>query len=384
MKLGVIGYGSRIRDVLEEIRGVDDRCVVRAIADIRHTEIRNNWQERGGEMPRFYETTEQMLEKERLDGILVGTRCSLHTEIALKVLPTGLPLFLEKPVATSIEDLQRLKLAYEKHPSPVLVSFPLRTSPMIRLVKEIIDSGKIGTVEHVQAVNNVTYGGVYFHNWYRDERETGGLFLQKATHDFDYINYLLGQKPVAVCAIVSKQVFRGDKPAGLKCVDCAERESCEESTVSSSNRNRTPKEWEYCCFAEDTGNEDSGSAIVKYESGMHVSYSQNFFVRRRAATRGARLIGYKGTLEFDFYTDTVKVYMHHTPRVDTYALDPDQAHFGGDAVLAQNFIEMMKGIGKPLSTLESGLLSALICLKARESAQSSTFQEIVWDKQYSR
>ncbi|GGD52823.1 Gfo/Idh/MocA family protein [Paenibacillus nasutitermitis] len=378
MKLGVIGYGSRIRDVLEELRGVDDRCFVGAIADVRHAEIRNNWHERGGDVPRFYKTTEQMLQKERLDGILIGTRCSLHTDIALRVLPTGLPLFLEKPVATSIEDLQRLKLAYERHPSPVLVSFPLRTSPMIRLVKEIIDSGKIGTVEHVQAVNNVTYGGVYFHNWYRDERETGGLFLQKATHDFDYINHLTGQKPVAVCAMVSKQVFKGDKPAGLKCADCAERESCEESTASSNNRNRTPKEWEYCCFAEDTGNEDSGSAIVKYESGMHVSYSQNFFVRRKAATRGARLVGYKGTLEFDFYTDTVKVYMHHTPRVDTYALDPDQAHFGGDVVLAQNFIEMMNGTGKPLSTLDSGLLSALMCLKARESAHTSTFQQIVW------
>lgn len=45
------------------------------------------------------DTPEEMLERERLDGILIGTRCSLHTEMALKVTPTGIPLFLEKPVA---------------------------------------------------------------------------------------------------------------------------------------------------------------------------------------------------------------------------------------------------------------------------------------------
>ncbi|MEK0313207.1 Gfo/Idh/MocA family oxidoreductase [Cohnella sp. 56] len=76
-----------------------------------------------------------------------------------------------------------------------------------------------GEIEHVQAVDNVPYGSVYFHNWYRDERETGGVFLQKATHDFDCINHLIGLKPVSVCAVKSKQIFKGDKPEGLYCKD---------------------------------------------------------------------------------------------------------------------------------------------------------------------
>ena len=59
----------------------------------------------------------------------------------------------------------------------------------------------------------------------------------------------------------------------------------------------------------DTGNEDSGSAIVRYQSGMHVNYSQNFFARRAAQARGATLLGYKGTLQFDFYTGELRVIM---------------------------------------------------------------------------
>ena len=47
-----------------------------------------------------------------------------------------------------------------------------------------------------------------------------------------------------------------------------------------------------CCYAVDTGNEDSGSALIRYETGMHVSYSR-IFARHKAGARGARLFGYK-------------------------------------------------------------------------------------------
>lgn len=367
MNIGVIGYGARARYVVNEILKGDSSCRVAAIVDpIRNEEM--------ADIPR-YDTTEEMLAAEKLDGIVIGTRCSLHVEMALKVLPTSIPLYLEKPVATTFEDLLRLKAAHETYRSPVVVSFPLRLTTLVQSVKEIVDSGKIGTVEHVQAVNNVPYGGVYYHNWYRDERLTGGLFLQKATHDFDYINAVLGANPVEVSAMTSKRVFVGSKPAGLKCKSCEENRTCAESTAFHPE---LADEWAYCCFAEDTGNEDSGSALLRYETGMHVSYSQNFFVRRGAGRRGARFLGYKGTLDFDFIAGQVKVYMHHTPRVETYEFEAGEGHFGGDAVLAANFIGMMKGKEAPLAPLEDGMMSALTCLKAKESADHGRFFRIGW------
>jgi predicted dehydrogenase len=376
--MGVIGYGSRIRNIIRALQEQHPECKVTAITDIRNDEIKAKY---GGlEDVRYYETFEEMNQNEQLDGVLIGTRCSLHTSMALKVLPTGLPLYLEKPVATTLEDVHRLKKGYEASSSEVVVSFPLRVTRMVKLAKEIIDSGRIGTVEHVQAVNNTPYGGAYYHNWYRDEQETGGLFLQKATHDFDYINHVLGQKPVSICAMTSKQVFKGNKPAGLKCSDCEENRTCEESTISLTGAKRDT--WIYCCFAEDTGNEDSGSALVRYESGMHVSYSQNFFVRRKAGYRGARFMGYKGTLEFDFYSNQLKVYMHHTHRVETHDLEAGNDHFGGDVELVRNFADVMKGRASSVSRLEDGLISALMCLKAKHSAESGSFQAIEWDQTY--
>jgi predicted dehydrogenase len=352
-----------------------------AIADPKGESLRQELLAAGKnvESVRFYETADEMLEREPLDGVVIGTRCSQHTPMALKVLAHGLALFLEKPISTNLRDLAALRAVASPR---VVVSFPLRVSSLVNLARSIIESGAIGSVEHVQGVNNVPYGSVYFQSWYRDENETGGLFLQKATHDFDYINSLLpGNKPRFITAMKSKQVFKGDHPAGLRCMDCPERTTCFESPYHPSRPNALPLDQparEMCAFAVDTGNEDSGSAIVQYESGLHVNYTQNFFARAKAARRGATLIGYKGTIEFDWYTETLKVFHHHSGRTETHQFDSSGGHGGGDQVLAANFLKVIRGEEESISTIEDGLTSALMCLKARESAETRTFQELVF------
>lgn len=383
MKIGIIGYGYRSSCIVDAILKFDMGVEIAAITELDFEKAKRTLEQKGIATKdiSFYEDADEMLDKERLDGVLLGTRCSLHTKMAIKVMARNIPLFLEKPVATNIEDLKLLKSVSEKSKGEVVVSFPLRVTPLVKLAKEIIISGKLGTIEHVQAVNNVPYGGVYFHDWYRDESETGGLFLQKATHDLDYLNFLLDLKPVKICAMKSKQIFKGDKPEKLMCKDCNEKETCPEGPFVMKNIKFDGANGDMCCFAKDTGNEDSGSALIKYETGMHVSYSQNFFARKGAAARGARLLGYKGTLEFDWFKDELKVFMHNTPRVETYKMDSTQmAHGGGDDALALNFIRVMQGKEKSVAPIDAGLLSVLMCLKAVQSSETDTFQDISWDK----
>lgn len=383
IRLGIIGCGERIRGVYDILQRLNAGTQLVALTDVRNEEIKPQLKENGLDPDKiaFYDDPDEMLDKEQLDGVMVGTRCSLHAQMAVKVLNRNLPMYLEKPVATNMQDLIMLRDATEKSKSQVVVSFPLRVTPLVQMAKKIIDSGKIGTVEHVQAWNNVPYGACYYQLWYRDENETQGLFLQKATHDFDYINYLIGIEPNMICAMSSKRVYKGNHPAGLKCDDCTEWDECLESPFHAYYTKQEKQKVEpselMCGFAVDTGNEDSGSAIIRYETGMHVCYSQNFFARRSAGKRGATLLGYKGTIEFDWYTDELKVHMHHTPRVESYKMDTTNAsHGGGDTVLADNFVRVMRGEQKSVSPLNAGLLSVLMCLKARESAATNTFQEI--------
>ena len=370
-KLGVIGYGGRIRDMIKEFLRTGKMEIV-AVCDVDPAYARKNADENGVGEYAFYQDAREMLEKERLDGVLVGTRCSLHTEYACLVASYGLPLFLEKPVATNREDEARLKsILY--HSDKTVVSFPLRVTDIVLRVKEIVESDRIGTLSQVQAVNNVPYGRVYFHGWYRDESETGGLFLQKSTHDFDYINSMLdGAKPVAVSAVASKRIFTGDMPEGLLCENCDKKDTCPEGPDALRKLNIDPTGYA-CCFARDTGNHDSGSALVTYDTGLHVVYTQNFVARNKAAKRGARFIGYNGTVEFDFPTGMITVYEHHTGKVEKIDMSGDFGqHFGGDRRLAEAFLRVLEGEKSP-STLAEGILSVSMCLAARESAAQGRF-----------
>lgn len=375
LKVGVIGYGERINTVVSGLvkTGEAQLC---AVMDINPDAVK----ERFPDIPKdvvFYTDAREMLDNEKLDGVCVGTRCSLHTKYAALVSEYNLPLFLEKPVCTNYEDLTVLEGLPKEMDDKTVVSFPLRNADIVLKVKEMIAGGTLGEISQVQGYNNVPYARGYYHKWYRDENETGGLFLQKATHDLDYINFLLGDlKPICVAGMKSKQIFKGDKPAGLKCKDCTEAETCPESPANVHKTGDYNIPGEYCCFAVDTGNEDSGTAIVRYDNGLHVVYTQNFIARLAAKKRGARVIGYKGTVEFDFYTGEIVLYSHESPTVEKIKADTSKPHFGGDDALFVNFVGVMKGTEKSKTPLREGILSARMCLAAKKSSDEKVFVEI--------
>ncbi len=213
----------------------------------------------------------------------------------------------------------------------------------------------------------------------RDEEQTGGLWLQKATHDLDYLNSLIRQQPSRIVAMESKTVFRGDLPAGLKCVDCTLQVECPESPLNLFRQGHTsevePNDW-LCSFAVDTGNHDSASAMIQYESGIHAVYTQNFYTRRGAIARGATLVGYRGTITFDWYRDELTVHHHHTNRTERHQFQSaSEGHHGGDETLVEEFLKAVAGHPTDRAPLAAGILSAQLCLMARDSCRTNTFQE---------
>jgi predicted dehydrogenase len=387
-RLGVIGFGGRIRGMLRTIDTFGADAKVVAVIDPAEETLRARFPDQL-EGVVFYDDADTMLDRAELDGVLIGTNCLFHTPYAIKVLARSLPLFLEKPVAIDEQQLGELYAASRATDSKVVVSFPLRLSQLCVMAKEIADSGVLGTIENVQATNNVPfYGSNYYHGWMRDETKTGGLWLQKATHDLDYLNFLVAQPPVRVIAVESKTVFTGDMPAGLYCLDCELKTTCPESQYNLFYKQGILKDmseaegwWDgrwQCSFAVDTGNHDAATAILQYESGAHLTYTQMFYARRGAAKRGAILTGYKGTLSFDWYTDEVVVHHHHTGRTERHRLEADvHGHHGGDHELAHDFLAILYGTGESRATLQDGLLSAQLCLMAKRSCQTNEFQRFI-------
>lgn len=379
-KMGFIGYGLRSETMMKAFKGIAAPIKVTAIADPSWETIQSSLTDD----PYFsdaayYSSAEEMLENEPLDGVFIGTRCNLHSHFAQMVLSRNIPLFLEKPVCINTQQYEQLLDCPRQMWNRVTVSFPLRFTCIVQEMKRLVDSGTLGDLVTVQAINNVPYGNVYYHSWYRDSSLTGGLFLQKATHDIDYICYILGKHPINVMASTAKMHFKGNHPAGLRCQDCSDYLTCPESSFVVKNYLKEEPSGEFCCFAEDTGNEDVGAALFTCEDGTIISYHQTFLVKNQAGRRGARFIGTKASAEFDFYSAQLRVdyYDGKHSAIHNFTYPEGLMHFGGDEKLAQEFLKVMEGFESG-SDLSQGLASAAACLAAKKSAQTHQSEPIFY------
>ena len=384
IRIGVIGNGVRISNVINLcLRKIDPELKVVAIVDPDEAGARKNLDESDRQEVVFYDDVASMMSKAKLDAVAVGTRCNLHTPYSIELAKYDVPVYMEKPVAVTMEQALALETAYENAKCPVVVSFPLRVSPLSLLTREYVKNGAVGRPDHVLATNYVPYGTVYWDKLYRNFKITQGLFLQKATHDFDYMMYLMGSSITRVSAMANYgRIFGGDKPAGLRCKDCDETYTCLESPRNRSRHMLELAEDHFCNFAVDCGNpqegmnEDCSSALVEFASGAHGVYTQVFFARRDAAQRGATISGYEGTLSFDWYKNELRRIRHHQPFSETIKAADGMSHFGGDDELAYDFIDIIRGKGTSRTPMRMGIQSVYACLAAKESAETGKFVNV--------
>ena len=386
IRLGVVGHGGRISGMIRNVfRKVAPELRVLGIVDPDEKGARARLDDCDQEGVVFYGSLEQMVKKGKLDALAVGTRCNLHATVAAKVAQYDLPLFLEKPVAITMRQATSLERAFENSRCNVVVSFPLRVSPLCVLARQYVEEGAIGNPVHVTALNYVPYGTVYWEAGYRDYGITGGLFLQKATHDLDYLSYLMGEPIVRVSAMQTVgHVFGGNKKANLFCSQCPDQETCLESPQNRQRNGSGGSLRDHrCLFGRDCGsakagtlNEDCSSALLEFASGAHGVYTQVFYARRDAAMRGATVSGYMGTVQFDWYKNELNRVRHHAPFSATEKAGAGMSHFGGDLELGRDFIDLIRHGKKSRTPIDTGIQSAYACLAARESAQKGRYVRV--------
>lgn len=389
VSLGVVGHGSRVSSFIKQVlRGAEPPAVrteirVVGIVDPDEAGARARLDECDRQDVVFYQTLDEMARRANLDGLFIGTRCNLHAPYAIQAAGYDLPVFLEKPVAVNMRQARALEAAYEKAKSPVVVSFPLRVSPLCTMAHRLIKDGAVGAPEHITGLNYVPYGTCYWEYGYGNYKITQGLFLQKATHDFDYMMFLMGSNIVRVAAMANwGRVFGGKKRAGLVCSKCPEQWQCRESPQNRC-RNESGGSGDHLCnFSTDWGspktgmNEDCSSALLEFASGAHGIYTQVFFTRRDAASRGAIVSGYLGTVSFDWYKNELKRVRHHEPFTDLSNPSGGASHFGGDIELARNFLDIIRGRAKSLTPITTGIQSVYSCLAAKESSLNGRFVKV--------
>ncbi len=139
-----------------------------------------------------------VLDDGSLDAIFIVTRHSSHAELACRALEAGKAVFVEKPLALSTEELDRVVATVESTGNDrLMVGFNRRFAPMFNFARK-----HFGPLRGPSVVRYlVNAGSLPADSWYRDEASEGSRFSGEGGHFIDTISWWLGQDPLAVATL---------------------------------------------------------------------------------------------------------------------------------------------------------------------------------------
>ena len=214
LRIGVIGMGAR-SDLASHAHRPGEGSRVTVVADPAERG-RALARERFGEDVATARSVEELLAEHEVDAVMILTPDFAHASVALATLEAGIPTFCEKPMAISVEDTDAmLALAREKR-ARLYIGHNMRHMPVVRQMKAIIDSGRIGRVRAIWCRHFVGAGGdFYFKDWHAERGKAMSLLLQKGAHDIDVIHWLAGGSTRRVSGIGDLAVEEDDRDVGV-------------------------------------------------------------------------------------------------------------------------------------------------------------------------
>ena len=354
-------------------------------------------------------TGEEMFSRGRLaDAAFICTQDQHHVVHAVAALRQGYHLLLEKPIATSLEDVQTIQRAAEAANRRVIVCHVLRYAPFFEELKASIERGDVGDVVCIQALENVAYWhqahSFVRGNW-RNQAESTFMLLAKCCHDLDYLVWLCGGGRCArVSSFGSLRHFRPEcapEGAAARCTaGCRAKEACPYDaekiylTNEATGVLRGHTDWPCdilalhpseetireaiergpygrCVYACDNDVVDNQIVNMKFENGVHCQLMMTAFTAHGG--RSIRILGTRGAIEADMHRNIIEIqpFGQSARTIDVSKLGRDLAgHGGGDGRLVSEFLALLHDGGEPggrMTTLAASAESHYIAFAAEQS-----------------
>ena len=239
----------------------------------------------GGDIPVFA-TFEEMVNKTNPDYVIVTTVDATHDEFIVKALNMGVNVITEKPMTTDEVKCQRILAAEKKSGKKVIVAFNYRHSVHNIQLKELLAAERVGKITSVDFhwYLNVHHGADYFRRWHGRLGKGGSLWVHKATHHFDLLNWWLNSEPVEVMAYGSLEHYgKNNSFRGTKCRGCEFKDKCKfywditkdkrltELYVNNEQHDGYIRDG--CVWSNEIDIWDKMSAQIIYANGVTANYS---------------------------------------------------------------------------------------------------------------
>lgn len=264
---------------------------------------------------------EAMIRDNAVECVIVTSIDRTHDRYIKLAMELGCDVVTEKPLTIDQARAASILRTIRETGRRLTVAFNYRYAPRNSKVKELLRGGTVGTIRsvHFEWLLDTTHGADYFRRWHRDKRNSGGLFVHKATHHFDLVNWWLDSVPVSVTAVGGLMFYgrenaenRGvqrfydrstgnevakDDPFGI---DLRNSDDLRELYLDAEREDGYRRD--ESVFGHYISIEDDMSAIVKYESGAVMTYHLNAF----SPWEGFRIAfnGTEGRIEYEVRENT--------------------------------------------------------------------------------
>ncbi|MCL2007839.1 MAG: Gfo/Idh/MocA family oxidoreductase [Treponema sp.] len=406
IKVAIAGLGSRGRQSYAVCQHrYPDLMKITAIADIDPLRVKEAAETFGISEDRCFKSGEEICNtKDLADVMFICTPDREHADLAILALRNDYHVLLEKPMAPTLEDCRRILDAANESNKKTIVCHVLRYTPFYMELKKVLESGEIGEIVSVQAMENVGY----FHqahsfvrgNW-RNASLSSPMILQKCCHDMDLLLWLTDKKLKSVSSFGNLYLFKKENaPDGAthRCLDgCKAKETCpydaekiyitNERTgilhgntgwpndVLASNPNREnirnaidKGPYGRCVYHCDNDVPDHMVVNMLLEDGVSVAFTMTAF---GLGSRHMHVFGTMGSVTADLSENKITIGKFGKPLrvIDIGALADDlKGHAGGDHRMIYDFLNLIKnGSGTAVTSIQNSSESHLACFAAEHS-----------------
>jgi predicted dehydrogenase len=235
IKVAVIGLGNRGNDIYAHYQLVaPDEMQITAVADPIKKKREAAQKLYNVPAENCFSSGEELLSQPRLaDAVVIATQDKQHVKQAVAAIEKGYHVICEKPISPDIEECLLLQQKAHEHSRMVAVGHVLRYTPFYSKLKEVIDSGRLGQIVTIQAMENVTYwhqAHSYVRGNWRDSHETSPMIMAKSCHDMDIFAWLLNKKCKRISSFGNLYLFKPEmapEGAAKRCLDgCKAKDKC--------------------------------------------------------------------------------------------------------------------------------------------------------------
>lgn len=317
----------------------------------------------------------EMAASERFaDAVVIATQDNMHVEPVEEFAAKGYHILLEKPIAPTEQECERVAQAVKKSGIIFGVCHVLRYTNYTQKIKEILDAGTIGEIASIQHLEPVAYwhqAHSYVRGNWRNEKESSFMLLAKSCHDIDLIHYLMDDTCTSISSFGALKHFRHEcqpKGAADRCLDCPVEPDCPysakkiylgrlakgqtgwpvdvvvpEPTEASLLEALRTGPYGRCVYACDNDVVDNQVVNMKFANRQTASFTMTAFTD--SPGRQTRIFGTRGQLTGDSSKITIYDFLtDKTTEIDTRASDGHVTggHGGGDYNLMERFVEAVR------------------------------------------